>query len=111
MDIKMHFSRLVLPTVAIMALGTAAFAEKKEVRVADGLTAGQFVQNCESMGGQIDDSSQSEDGVSCTLPSGTTADCAFGPKDAYCEVTTPGRTLTARTTKGLLGDTTLQPLK
>lgn len=102
---------LVLPVVAGLTFGTAARAEKKEVRVANGLTAGQFVQNCENMGGQIDDSSQSEDGVSCTLPSGTTADCAFGPKDAYCEVTTPGRTMPTRVVKGLIGDSALGTVK
>ncbi len=75
------------------------------------MTASQFIQNCENMGGQIDDSSQGSEGVSCTLPSGTTADCSFGPKDAYCEVTTPGRSLPGRTTRGLLGASTLQPLK
>jgi hypothetical protein len=100
-----------LPVAVFLALANTALAEKKETRVADGLTASQFIQNCENMGGQIDDSSQGSEGVSCTLPSGTTADCSFGPKDAYCEVTTPGRSLPSRTTKGLLGASTLQPLK
>ena len=72
-----------------------------------GEEAGEF----SGMGGSIDDSSQGSEGVSCTLPSGTSADCSFGPKDAYCEVTTPRSSLPARTTKSLLGDSTLQPLK
>ena len=102
---------LIIATTAVLALGTAAMAEKKEVRVANGLTASQFVQNCENMGGSIDDSSQGPEGVSCTLPSGTSADCSFGPKDAYCEVTTPRSTLPGRTVKGLLGTSELQVLK
>lgn len=102
---------LPLALTALVAMGGAALAEKKETRVADGLTAGQFVQNCENMGGQIDDSSQGPEGVSCTLPSGTSADCTFGGKDAYCEVTTPGRSIPSKTTKGLLGTSELQVLK
>ncbi len=102
---------LIIATTAVLSLGNAAMAEKKETRVANGLTASQFIQNCEGMGGSIDDSSQGSEGVSCTLPSGTSADCSFGPKDAYCEVTTPRSSLPARTTKSLLGDSTLQALK
>ena len=94
-----------------VALGSAALAEKKEVRVADGLTAGQFIRNCEGMNGTIEEGSQSSEGVKCTLPSGTTADCSFGPKDAYCEVSTPRATLPSRTIKGLLGTSELQVLK
>lgn len=104
-------SKIVLPVAVALALATAAHAEKKETRVADGLTASQFVQNCEGMGGTIEEGSQSSEGVKCTLPSGTSADCSFGPKDAYCEVTTPGRTIPARATKGLLGPSALAPVK
>lgn len=107
-----QFSRsLTLAAAAVLALGSAAYAEKKSVRVADGLTPGQFVTNCEGMGGTIEEGSQSSDGIKCTLPSGTSADCAFGPKDAYCEVSTPRATLPSRTIKGLFGTTELQVLK
>lgn len=99
---------LMIATSTVLALGSAAWAEKKEVRVANGLTAGQFIRNCEGMDGTIEEGSQSSEGVKCTLPSGTTADCSFGPKDAYCEVTTPGRTLPSRTVKGLIGASELQ---
>ena len=51
-------TKTLLPVALLLALGTAAFAEKKETRVADGLTATQFIQNCENMGGSIEDSSQ-----------------------------------------------------
>jgi hypothetical protein len=104
-------SKALLPAVALLALASAAQAEQKETRVANGLTASQFVQNCESMGGEIDDSSQGPEGVSCTLPSGISADCSFGPKDAYCEVTTPRTSIPTRTVKGLLGDATTQVMK
>ena len=110
MNIKMHISRLVLPSLVVLAFGTATFAEKKEVRVANGLTAGQFIRNCESQGGEIDDSTQGE-GVSCTLSNGTNIDCSFGPKDTYCEVTTPRSSVPTRTIKGLLGDSTVQVTK
>jgi hypothetical protein len=102
---------LALPMLIGLTFGTAARAEKKETRVANGLTASQFVQNCESMGGEIDDSSQGPEGVSCTLPSGTSADCSFGPKDAYCEVTTPGRSMPTRVVKGLIGESALGVVK
>ena len=102
---------VIITTTAVLALGSAAMAEKKETRVANGLTASQFVRNCEGMGGSIDEGSGGEDSVQCTLPSGTTADCSFGPKDAYCEVTTPGRSLPSRTVKGLIGASELQVLK
>ena len=102
---------LIIATTAVLALGSAAMAEKKEIRVANGLTPRQFVSNCESMNGTIEEGSQSSDGLSCTLPSGTSADCSFGPKDAYCEVTTPRSSLPARTTKSLLCDSTLHALQ
>ncbi len=105
---KLHpiLGTILLPTVIIACLGGAALAEKKETRVATGLSPKQFVKNCENMGGQIDDSSQGDSGASCTLPSGVHADCSFGPKDAYCEVTTPRSAPPAATITGLLGNLT-----
>lgn len=103
--------KAILPVVALLALGTAAYAEKKETRVADGLTPKQFATNCDNMGGQIDEGSGGENTVQCTLPNGTNADCSFGPKDAYCEVTTPRSSIPVRTIKGLMGDATTQVMK
>jgi hypothetical protein len=103
--------RTLLSATLVLALASAAQAEKKETRVASGLSASQFVQNCEGMGGTIDEGSGGEDTVQCTLPNGTNADCSFGPKDAYCEVTTPRTSISPKTAKGLLGASTVQVLK
>jgi hypothetical protein len=103
--------KTLLPVSVLLALSDTALAEKKETRVSAGLTAGQFIRNCEGMNGTVAEGSQSSEGVKCTLPSGTTADCSFGPKDAYCEVTTPGRTIPGSATKGLLGSSVLAPIK
>ena len=78
--------------------------------MANGLAAGQFISYCESHGREIEDSTQGE-GVSCTLSNGTNIDCSFGPKDTYCEVTTPRSSVPTRTIKGLLGDSTVQVTK
>ena len=75
-----------------MCFVATAQAETKGSRSADGLTPRTFVSNCESMNGAVEAGNTGPESIKCTLPSGTSADCTFGPKDAYCETSQPRST-------------------